>query len=146
MSVSKVIIYSRLRLPHRHVLLHPSLPGWNTHRHVLQALFCRYSPASHDVGLRFLLCSLRCRHQLWWSLRTPLPARYLRKCNVSLARFSEHVLICRLPGVVYYLSTFYTRGELAGRVGIFYSMSMMANAFSGLLAFGVSCRTSQRPS
>lgn len=51
----------------------------------------------------------------------------------------RQTLIIRLPGVVYYLSTFYTRGELAGRVGIFYSMSMMANAFSGLLAFGVSC-------
>ncbi|EJD41283.1 putative high-affinity nicotinic acid transporter [Auricularia subglabra TFB-10046 SS5] len=42
-----------------------------------------------------------------------------------------------LPGVVYYLSSFYTRGELARRVGIFYAASSIAGAFGGLLAFGV---------
>ncbi|KAH0586499.1 hypothetical protein H2248_007729 [Termitomyces sp. 'cryptogamus'] len=33
-----------------------------------------------------------------------------------------------LPGVVFYLSTFYTRGELASRIGLFYG------AFSGISA------------
>ncbi|KAJ3987810.1 major facilitator superfamily domain-containing protein [Lentinula detonsa] len=42
-----------------------------------------------------------------------------------------------LPGVVYYLSTFYKRGELASRVGLFYAAAAIAGAFSGLIAFGV---------
>ncbi|KAJ3569770.1 hypothetical protein NP233_g4838 [Leucocoprinus birnbaumii] len=42
-----------------------------------------------------------------------------------------------LPGVLFYLSTFYTRNELASRLGIFYAMSAISGAFSGLIAFGV---------
>ncbi|KAI3621962.1 transporter of nicotinic acid [Moniliophthora roreri] len=42
-----------------------------------------------------------------------------------------------LPGVVYYLSTFYRRGELASRIALFYAAAAIAGAFSGLIAFGV---------
>ncbi|SJL05645.1 related to permease of the major facilitator superfamily [Armillaria ostoyae] len=42
-----------------------------------------------------------------------------------------------LPGVVFYLSTFYKRSELASRVGLFYAAAAIAGAFSGLIAFGV---------
>ncbi|KAJ7169849.1 major facilitator superfamily domain-containing protein [Mycena filopes] len=42
-----------------------------------------------------------------------------------------------LPGVVYYLSTFYKRNELASRVGLFYAAASIAGAFSGLIAYGV---------
>ncbi|KAJ7225545.1 major facilitator superfamily domain-containing protein [Mycena pura] len=42
-----------------------------------------------------------------------------------------------LPAVVYYLSTFYKRDELASRVGIFYAAASIAGAFSGLIAYGV---------
>jgi len=41
------------------------------------------------------------------------------------------------PLVIYYQTTFYRRGELARRLAIFYAASNVANAFSGLLAFGV---------
>jgi MFS family permease len=41
------------------------------------------------------------------------------------------------PLVIYYLTTFYRRGELARRLAIFYAASNIANAFSGLLAFAV---------
>ena len=41
-----------------------------------------------------------------------------------------------LPLVIYYLTTFYRRLELGRRLAIFYSASSIANAFSGLLAFG----------
>ncbi|KAF5130247.1 putative transporter [Metarhizium anisopliae] len=41
------------------------------------------------------------------------------------------------PVVIYYLTTFYRRGELARRLAIFYAASNIGNAFSGLLAFGV---------
>ncbi|GME85906.1 unnamed protein product [Ambrosiozyma monospora] len=41
------------------------------------------------------------------------------------------------PGIIYYLSTFYRRNELARRLGLFYAASNIANAFSGLLSYGV---------
>lgn len=41
------------------------------------------------------------------------------------------------PLVIYYLTTFYRRGELARRLALFYAASNIANAFSGLLSFGV---------
>lgn len=41
------------------------------------------------------------------------------------------------PLVIYYLTTFYRRGELARRLALFYAASNIANAFAGLLAFGV---------
>ncbi|KAF9535440.1 MFS general substrate transporter [Crepidotus variabilis] len=42
-----------------------------------------------------------------------------------------------LPGVIFYLSTFYKRNELASRVGLFYAAASIAGAFSGLIAYGV---------
>lgn len=42
------------------------------------------------------------------------------------------------PGSLLYLSTMYTREELALRVGIFYSSASMSGAFGGLLATGLS--------
>ncbi|KAK7064255.1 MFS general substrate transporter [Favolaschia claudopus] len=42
-----------------------------------------------------------------------------------------------LPAVVYYLSTFYKRDELASRIGVFYAAASIAGAFSGLIAYGV---------
>ncbi|KAG9238305.1 major facilitator superfamily domain-containing protein [Amylocarpus encephaloides] len=41
------------------------------------------------------------------------------------------------PLVIYYLTTFYRRGELARRLAIFYAASNIANAFSGLLSYAV---------
>ncbi len=39
--------------------------------------------------------------------------------------------------VVYYLSTFYTRREIASRIGIFYAALTSSSAFGGLISFGV---------
>ena len=41
------------------------------------------------------------------------------------------------PLVMYYLTTFYRRGELARRLAIFYAAQSIASAFGGLLSFGV---------
>lgn len=43
-----------------------------------------------------------------------------------------------LPGMVLYLSGLYTRGELALRIGIFYTAASLSGAFGGLLARGLS--------
>lgn len=43
-----------------------------------------------------------------------------------------------LPGMVLYLSTFYRRGDLALRIGLFYTAASLSGAFGGLLARGLS--------
>ena len=43
-----------------------------------------------------------------------------------------------LPGMVLYLSTMYTRQELALRIGLFYTTASLSGAFGGLLARGLS--------
>ncbi|PHH60600.1 hypothetical protein CDD81_1427 [Ophiocordyceps australis] len=43
-----------------------------------------------------------------------------------------------LPGMVLYLSGLYTRGELALRIGLFYTAASLSGAFGGLLARGLS--------
>ncbi|KAE8313427.1 major facilitator superfamily domain-containing protein [Aspergillus transmontanensis] len=57
------------------------------------------------------------------------------------------MLVCRLfmgifeagffAGVIFYLTQFYKRNEIAFRLSIFYGMVTIAGAFSGLIAFGV---------
>lgn len=42
-----------------------------------------------------------------------------------------------LPGMVLYLSTLYTRSELALRIGLFYTAASLSGAFGGLLARGL---------
>ncbi|EIW65836.1 high-affinity nicotinic acid transporter [Tremella mesenterica] len=39
--------------------------------------------------------------------------------------------------LIYYLTTFYTRGELGKRIAAFYSCNALSGAFSGLIAYGV---------
>ncbi|EGG01025.1 uncharacterized protein MELLADRAFT_92746 [Melampsora larici-populina 98AG31] len=41
------------------------------------------------------------------------------------------------PGIILYLSTFYTRRELQLRIALFFSAASLSGAFSGLLAFGL---------
>ncbi|CZT12114.1 related to allantoate permease [Rhynchosporium graminicola] len=43
-----------------------------------------------------------------------------------------------LPGMVLYLSGMYTRGEMALRLGLFYTAASLSGAFGGLLARGIS--------
>ncbi|KAI0967220.1 major facilitator superfamily domain-containing protein [Xylaria arbuscula] len=43
-----------------------------------------------------------------------------------------------LPGMILYLSSIYTRAELAIRIGIFYTSASLSGAFSGLLARAIS--------
>ncbi|KAL2836201.1 major facilitator superfamily domain-containing protein [Aspergillus pseudoustus] len=42
-----------------------------------------------------------------------------------------------LPGMVLYLSSFYRRGDLAIRIGLFYTAASLSGAFGGLLARGL---------
>ena len=40
-------------------------------------------------------------------------------------------------GVIFYMTLFYTRGELGFRIAIFFGSALLAAAFSGLISFGV---------
>lgn len=42
-----------------------------------------------------------------------------------------------LPGVIFYLTTFYKRTELARRLCTYYAAAQIAGAFNGLIAYGV---------
>lgn len=65
----------------------------------------------------------------------------------GFAQDFKHMVICRvfvgaaesgfLASVIYYLSIWYTRKELATRIGIFYAALVVSSAFGGLIAFGV---------
>ncbi|KAI8366978.1 major facilitator superfamily domain-containing protein [Choanephora cucurbitarum] len=41
------------------------------------------------------------------------------------------------PGVIFYLTLWYTRGEQATRVALFFACSTLAGAFGGVLAYGI---------
>ncbi|KAF9328192.1 hypothetical protein BGZ91_001113 [Linnemannia elongata] len=43
-----------------------------------------------------------------------------------------------VPGVIFMVSTFYTRRELATRNGLWFSMATFSGAFGGILAYGIS--------
>ncbi|KAF9969751.1 hypothetical protein BGZ73_007748 [Actinomortierella ambigua] len=43
-----------------------------------------------------------------------------------------------LPGVIYLISVWYTKREMALRNGLFFSMASFSGAFSGILAYGIS--------
>lgn len=42
------------------------------------------------------------------------------------------------PGIVFYLSMWYTRGERVFRIALFFSAASLAGAFGGILAYGIS--------
>lgn len=42
-------------------------------------------------------------------------------------------MLIRFPAGVFYLSTFYTRFDLAVRIGLFYGQYAIAGAFSGCI-------------
>lgn len=53
------------------------------------------------------------------------------------ASLSSNALLLPRYRVVFYLSTFYPRREIASRIAIFYAGAVIASAFGGLLAYGM---------
>ncbi|KAF1937437.1 MFS general substrate transporter [Clathrospora elynae] len=86
-----------------------------------------------------------------WSGRVMLPSLMLGWGSMALLQCATHnfpgLLTIRLllgafeagffAGVVFYLTLFYTRGELGFRIALFFGSALLAGAFSGLMAFGV---------
>ncbi|KAF2026112.1 MFS general substrate transporter [Setomelanomma holmii] len=86
-----------------------------------------------------------------WSGRVMLPSLMVGWGSMALFQCATHnfagMLVIRLllgafeagffAGVVFYLTLFYTRGELGFRIAIFFGSALLAGAFSGLISFGV---------
>lgn len=112
-----------------------------------KVLRCKSDP-SYDAWIRRMFFMHCCSEEFWrvdvsenplGSFREPIvshcPSLYLTTSPSICATLIQHHI--RLPSVVFYLSQFYTRGELARRIGVFYAASAISGAFSGLLAFGI---------
>ncbi|KAF2792887.1 MFS general substrate transporter [Melanomma pulvis-pyrius CBS 109.77] len=86
-----------------------------------------------------------------WSGKVMLPSLMLGWGSMALLQCAAHnfagLLVLRLllgafeagffAGVVFYLTLFYTRGELGFRIAIFFGSALLAAAFSGLISYGV---------
>ncbi|KAK2594290.1 hypothetical protein QQS21_007996 [Conoideocrella luteorostrata] len=82
-----------------------------------------------------------------WTIPTMLLAFGSASLASGFARDFQDLVVCRvfvgafesgfLASVIYYLSIWYTRKELATRIGIFYAALVASSAFGGLLAYGM---------
>ncbi|KAI9257449.1 major facilitator superfamily domain-containing protein [Helicostylum pulchrum] len=80
-----------------------------------------------------------------WGIISTVMAACTSFTGLVIARLI--ISICEagiFPGVVYYLSFWYTRSELGKRLGCLWSCRCLAGALGGLFAYGVSCITSNK--
>lgn len=93
----------------------------------LSLLIKRYNPARVIPMLMFTFGSITLLAVSVFNFLSLMAARwFLGLCELAF-----------FPGIIYYLTKFYRRHELARRLAIFYAAANIANAFSGLLSFGV---------
>ncbi|CAO3622266.1 unnamed protein product [Mucor hiemalis] len=73
----------------------------------------------------------------WGTVMAAMAACY-NSAGILAARFFLGITEAGLfPGVIFYLTLWYKRGEQATRVAFFFSCSTLAGAFGGVLAFGI---------
>ncbi|KAJ6443733.1 Lovastatin diketide synthase LovF [Purpureocillium lavendulum] len=82
-----------------------------------------------------------------WTIPTMLLAFGCACLASGFAKSFRDIVVCRvfvvafesgfLASVIYYLSVWYTRAELATRIGVFYAALVSSSAFGGLLAYAV---------
>lgn len=93
----------------------------------LSLLIKRYNPARVIPVLMFTFGSITLLAVSVFNFGSLMAARwFLGMCELAF-----------FPGIIYYLTKFYRRHELARRLAIFYAAANIANAFSGLLSFGI---------
>ncbi|KAH8898749.1 retrograde regulation protein 2 [Thozetella sp. PMI_491] len=111
----------------------------------------------YNLILTFYYVPFVCFAPFFTMLTNAITARYslsIMMCGFGLASLStafvksfSGAFACRffvgvfesgfLPSAIIYMSTFYTRRDIASRVGLFYAASVAAAAFGGLLSFAV---------
>ncbi|OCF39393.1 high-affinity nicotinic acid transporter [Kwoniella heveanensis CBS 569] len=89
---------------------------------------------SRKIGPRFTIPG----YMIGWGAMVMINAGVKNFAGTLVTRFLLGVFEAGFaPTLIYYLTGFYTRGELAKRVGVFYSCNALSGAFSGLIAYGV---------
>ncbi|KAG0174362.1 hypothetical protein DFQ28_006655 [Apophysomyces sp. BC1034] len=74
-----------------------------------------------------------------WGIVATAMAAVNNFAGLAAARFFLGVFEAGFfPGVIYFMSLWYTRMEYARRIGFFWSFGSLAGAFGGLLAYGIS--------
>ncbi|WVQ67994.1 uncharacterized protein L199_006200 [Kwoniella botswanensis] len=77
-------------------------------------------------------------YMLGWGIMAVLGAACTNFGGAVAVRFVQGIFQAGFsPSLIYYLTTFYSRGELAKRIGVFYSTNALSGAFGGLIAYGV---------
>lgn len=97
------------------------------------------SSCSH-VRVGSHLCLHRCCGKLWRTRCSQIRSRFRRGCllcEFGDERLWNEVLTQSQPGCLFFLSSWYTRKELAFRSAVLYSGSLISGAFSGLIAAGI---------
>ncbi|OBZ90025.1 hypothetical protein A0J61_01925 [Choanephora cucurbitarum] len=75
---------------------------------------------------------------LWGTVATVMAAS-TSFAGVAVCRFFLGLFEAGFfPGVIYFMSLWYTRQEYGRRIGFFWSFSSLAGAFGGLIAYGIS--------
>ncbi|KAI8994963.1 major facilitator superfamily domain-containing protein [Pilobolus umbonatus] len=73
-----------------------------------------------------------------WGTVMALMAACHNAAGLLAARFFLGVTEAGLfPGIIFYLSLWYTRGEQSTRIALFFSFSTLAGAFGGVMAYGI---------
>ncbi|KAG1455756.1 hypothetical protein G6F56_006991 [Rhizopus delemar] len=81
---------------------------------------------------------------LWGTVATVMAAS-TNFASLAAARFFIGVFEAGFfPGVIYFMSLWYTRQEYGRRISFFWSFSSLAGAFGGLIAYGISTITDDR--
>ncbi|WWC89619.1 uncharacterized protein L201_004544 [Kwoniella dendrophila CBS 6074] len=89
---------------------------------------------SRKIGPKFTIPG----YMISWGIMVLINAAVKNFAGVLVTRFLLGVFEAGFaPTLIYYLTGFYTRGELAKRVAVFYSCNALSGAFSGLIAYGV---------
>ncbi|KAI0760252.1 MFS general substrate transporter [Fomes fomentarius] len=111
-----------------------------------------YDWANSAFYFSYILCpvpaiilSKLCPPRLWfgcaamaWGLCSLLMATSFNFPGLLVARIALGVIETAMsPGVPFYMSLFYTRGEIGVRLAIYTGFAAVAGAFGGLLAFGI---------
>lgn len=90
------------------------------------------------MNILICICVVSLFYSLWGAVAVAMAGSTnfagLAVCRFFLGAFEAGFF----PGVIYYMSLWYTRQEYGRRVGLFWSFASLAGVFGGLIAYGIS--------
>ncbi|PYH98422.1 allantoate permease [Aspergillus ellipticus CBS 707.79] len=111
---------------------------YNTILAVFNVTFCLFDLPSNLLLKRFSGKVMLPTMMLGWGSTTLLQCAVFNFAGLLVCRLIMGIFEAGFfAGVIFYLTQFYKRNEIAFRLSIFYGMVTIAGAFSGLISFGV---------